>query len=289
MDELTIDMLPIEQAGPIWWQERGDDLSHLEWKMADKFINYSDQIKKQREKFEEMQKVADYQTMLKQAGYYKGEIDGIWGRQTNAAYQQYTNDAKGKGNRLIVSRGDTLSKIANKYGVTVDQIMAINPEIKDRNKIKDDQVINLPSFIRKPSQRTSNSGKQNQKSTKNANSGEELQSNNRNQTDDDILTTFLSERVLSNRTGSKPKDKLYTPATHINGPIPWEENPNAVNIIDAEILKYPYYKKRSLRPPYKEPQTRFPSPSNNTALDRLQSIRKRLEFERSIDKTISKK
>lgn len=125
--------------------------------MADKFINYNDQIKKQREKFEEMKKVADYQTKLKQAGYYKGKIDGIWERQTDAAYQQYINDAKGEGNRLIVSRGDTLSKIANKYGVTVDQIMAINPEIRDRDKIKVDQVINLPSFIRKSSQKSNTS------------------------------------------------------------------------------------------------------------------------------------
>lgn len=154
MEELTIDMLPIEQAGPIWWQEGGDDLSHLEWKMHDKFINYSDQIKKQREKFEEMQKVADYQTMLKQAGYYKGKIDGIRGRQTEAAYQQYINDAEGKGNRLIASRGDTLSKIANTYGVTVDQIMAINPNITNPNRIMIGQAINLPSFIQVPSQKS---------------------------------------------------------------------------------------------------------------------------------------
>lgn len=105
-------------------------------------------------------KTVEYQTMLKQAGYYKGKIDGIWGKQTNAAYQQYINDTKGKGNRLIVSRGDTLSKIANKYGVTVDQIMAINPKIKDRNIIQADQVINLPSFIRKSSQKGNTSNKQ---------------------------------------------------------------------------------------------------------------------------------
>lgn len=150
MDELTIDMLPLNEEELAWEGEEPES-----W--------YTDMIQETQDAqaaIIKQKKTVQYQTMLKQAGYYKGRIDGIWGRQTQAAYQQYINDAKEKGNKLIVSRGDTLSKIANKYGVTVDQIMAINPEIKDRNKIKVDQVINLPSFIWKPAQKNNTSNKQ---------------------------------------------------------------------------------------------------------------------------------
>lgn len=147
MDELTIDMLPLNEEELAWGWEEPES-----W--------YTDMIQETQDAQADIikqKKTVKYQTMLKQAGYYKGKIDGIWGRQTEAAYQQYINDAKGKGNRLVVSRGDTLSQIANKYGVTVDQIMAINSEIKDRNKIKVDQVINLPYFIRKSSQKSNTS------------------------------------------------------------------------------------------------------------------------------------
>jgi lysozyme len=44
----------------------------------------------------------------------------------------------------IVKMGDTLSAIALKYQTTVDAIMAINPQITNRNIIFDGQVIKLP-------------------------------------------------------------------------------------------------------------------------------------------------
>lgn len=43
-----------------------------------------------------------------------------------------------------VKKGDTLSGIAAKYGVTQEAIMAINPSIKDPNKIYIGQVIKIP-------------------------------------------------------------------------------------------------------------------------------------------------
>jgi LysM repeat protein len=43
-----------------------------------------------------------------------------------------------------VTVGDTLSGIALKHNTTVDAIMAINPQITNRNIIFDGQVIKLP-------------------------------------------------------------------------------------------------------------------------------------------------
>lgn len=43
-----------------------------------------------------------------------------------------------------IKKGDTLGAIAKKYGVTVDAILALNPSIKDPNKIYVGQVIKIP-------------------------------------------------------------------------------------------------------------------------------------------------
>ena len=44
----------------------------------------------------------------------------------------------------MVKRGDTLRKIAAKFGTSVDAIMAINPKIKDPSKIQAGQRIMIP-------------------------------------------------------------------------------------------------------------------------------------------------
>ena len=44
----------------------------------------------------------------------------------------------------LVVQGDTMSKIATKFGVTVDAIMAANPQIKDANKIAIGDEITIP-------------------------------------------------------------------------------------------------------------------------------------------------
>jgi LysM repeat protein len=43
-----------------------------------------------------------------------------------------------------VRRGDNLSKIANRYGLSVDALMAENPQIKNRNLIHPGMALNLP-------------------------------------------------------------------------------------------------------------------------------------------------
>jgi LysM domain len=44
----------------------------------------------------------------------------------------------------VVKAGDSLGKIANKFGLTIDQVMAANPEIKNPNKISVGQEIVIP-------------------------------------------------------------------------------------------------------------------------------------------------
>ncbi|MCT9138809.1 LysM peptidoglycan-binding domain-containing protein [Streptomyces violarus] len=43
----------------------------------------------------------------------------------------------------VVKTGDNLTKIARRFHTTVDQLMAWNPQIKDRNKIYPDQRIRV--------------------------------------------------------------------------------------------------------------------------------------------------
>ena len=47
------------------------------------------------------------------------------------------------GTSYTVQAGDTLSKIAKFYGTTVSNIMALNPQILDANKISIGQVIRI--------------------------------------------------------------------------------------------------------------------------------------------------
>ncbi len=45
----------------------------------------------------------------------------------------------------VVKTGDTLTSIARKYGLTVDDLLAANPQIKDPNKIKVGDQITIPT------------------------------------------------------------------------------------------------------------------------------------------------
>ena len=45
----------------------------------------------------------------------------------------------------VIQSGDTLSKIASEHGVTLEQLMAANPTIKDPNKIAEGQQIIIPT------------------------------------------------------------------------------------------------------------------------------------------------
>jgi LysM domain len=44
----------------------------------------------------------------------------------------------------VVAKGDTLTKIAKKFGLTTDQVLAANPQIKNPNKIKVGDEITIP-------------------------------------------------------------------------------------------------------------------------------------------------
>ncbi len=44
----------------------------------------------------------------------------------------------------VVAKGDTMSKIANKFGVTVEALLAANPQIKNPNKIKIGDQVTIP-------------------------------------------------------------------------------------------------------------------------------------------------
>jgi murein DD-endopeptidase MepM/ murein hydrolase activator NlpD len=44
-----------------------------------------------------------------------------------------------------VSKGDTVSDIAAKYGVRIQDIISANPNLKDVNKIRIDQKLNIPA------------------------------------------------------------------------------------------------------------------------------------------------
>ncbi len=49
-------------------------------------------------------------------------------------------------NSMTIERGDTLSTIARQNGVTVAELMRLNPQIKDPNKISVGATLNLPPF-----------------------------------------------------------------------------------------------------------------------------------------------
>lgn len=42
----------------------------------------------------------------------------------------------------IVKSGDTLSKIAKRFSLSLDDLLEVNPQMKDRNKIHPGQGIN---------------------------------------------------------------------------------------------------------------------------------------------------
>ncbi|HYO43144.1 MAG TPA: LysM domain-containing protein, partial [Candidatus Limnocylindrales bacterium] len=44
----------------------------------------------------------------------------------------------------VVAKGDTMSRIAKKFGVTVEELLAANPQIKNPDKIKIGDPITIP-------------------------------------------------------------------------------------------------------------------------------------------------
>lgn len=56
------------------------------------------------------------------------------------------------GGTYVIQVGDTLAKIANRFGTTVSAILAVNPQIYNPNIIYVGQVINLPAGMGSPHQ-----------------------------------------------------------------------------------------------------------------------------------------
>lgn len=52
--------------------------------------------------------------------------------------------------QYVVQRGDTLFIIAQKYNTSVDNLLKVNPEIEDPDKIQTEMVINLPIVLPSP-------------------------------------------------------------------------------------------------------------------------------------------
>ena len=55
-----------------------------------------------------------------------------------------------------VKAGDTLSKIAVRNGITLAQLLQANPQIKDPNKLRVGDVLNLPNAAGIPTGSTEN-------------------------------------------------------------------------------------------------------------------------------------
>lgn len=59
-----------------------------------------------------------------------------------------------------VAKGDTLTKIASEYDVSISELLKTNPAIKDSNQIQIGQIINLPTSIHIANQENSQSVEQ---------------------------------------------------------------------------------------------------------------------------------
>jgi LysM repeat protein len=45
----------------------------------------------------------------------------------------------------VIKKNETLSKIATAHGITLDELLAANPQIKNPNKITEGQQITIPA------------------------------------------------------------------------------------------------------------------------------------------------
>lgn len=101
------------------------------------------------------------QRKLKDLGLYHGNIDGIFGAKTQAAVEVFQHREhinvdgivgpvtekhldEAHGGTYTVKSGDSLSVIASKYHTSVDELMKLNPQIKNKDVIHVGDKINLP-------------------------------------------------------------------------------------------------------------------------------------------------
>jgi hypothetical protein len=83
-------------------------------------------------------------------GFGTDESGGAGATPTPAATEQVTAEPEPTAPPAptqqvhVVVKGDTMSKLAKKYGVTVEELMAANPQIKNQNKIAIGDAITIP-------------------------------------------------------------------------------------------------------------------------------------------------
>ena len=71
------------------------------------------------------------------------ELDDVTGGKNEGGYTRKPAARSGRSIYRVV-HGDTLGKIARRYGTTVDKIMAVNPELKNNNFIVSGCYIYVP-------------------------------------------------------------------------------------------------------------------------------------------------
>ncbi|MDR2048370.1 MAG: LysM peptidoglycan-binding domain-containing protein, partial [Treponema sp.] len=97
-----------------------------------------DKLSNAKKEWEELQK-----NEAKQAEWVADQNRKVE-EEYNRTVQKINEQAVKVQEAYTVKTGDTLSEIAQKYGTTVEAILALNEKITDRGRIKAGQVINIP-------------------------------------------------------------------------------------------------------------------------------------------------
>lgn len=71
------------------------------------------------------------------------ELEQVTGGNDNGGYRNEPADKAGCG-KYKIKKGDNLTRIAKRYNTTVDYLMAINPELTNKNFIVENHYIYVP-------------------------------------------------------------------------------------------------------------------------------------------------